>query len=345
MRSLWAKRRNQIITFGFNKSQYRQMMLFDARSLDKPLFVKEVDQMSNIMMPFFDEDTNLLYVGGRGEAGIKYFEIWDEAQPIVPLQAFSNGDPQKGLAMMPKTSLDVKECQLAKFYKLTTNKLSTISFNLPRRQGATQFQSDIFPPTFAPKAAITAEDFFAGKNANPVEVSLAAKFEGGEVETIATSGQLSSPSQPSSPTQQQQGSSPAAASSSSATTTTTTTKPAVSQQTTPTTTSPVVTKDPIESLTEEVAAQQKVVESAKKALAEAEVKLADIEGKLKAEQDKKVAASATTTTTSAPTTTEETKTEETVAAATTTEETKTEETAVAATTEEAAASTEEKKEE
>lgn len=194
MRSLWCKRRNQIVTFGFNKSQFRQMMLFDVRSMDKPQFIREVDQMSNIMLPFFDEDTNLLYVGGRGEAGIKYFEIWDEAQAIQPLQAFSHGDPQKGLAILPKTSMDVKACQLAKFYKLTNNKLTTVSFNLPRRQAETQFQADLYPNTFADKPSITSEDFFAGKNAVPTEVSLEAKFEGGDIQVVAASGQLSPPS-------------------------------------------------------------------------------------------------------------------------------------------------------
>ena len=49
---------------------------------------------------------------------------------------------------MPKTSMSVRDCELQRFYKLTNNRLVSISFTLPRRQGASQFQSDLFPPTF-----------------------------------------------------------------------------------------------------------------------------------------------------------------------------------------------------
>lgn len=295
MRSLWAKRRNQIVTFGFNKSQYRQMMLFDARDLSKPLFVKEVDQMSNIMLPFYDEDTSVLYVGGRGEAGIKYYELWDEATAIQPLQAFTQGDPQKGLAMMPKQSMDVKECQLNEFYKLTNNKLSKISFNLPRRQGATQFQSDIFPNTFAPKAAISADAFFKGTNANPVEISLAPKFEGEAVAVVAASGQLSSPSStvPSSPVKNTETNNNSAAASTgkqtsptTATATTTNTTTTTTAATVATVVEPAVEKSPIEVLTEKIAAQKTVVADAQKVFDAATSTLQDLEKQLATEQGK-----------------------------------------------------------
>ena len=87
-------------------------------------------------------------------------------------------------------------------YKLTPKSISHISFQVPRRTGATEFQEDLFPPTFASTPAIDADAFFAGKNAEPNTTDMAGLFTGKALETkasdnvVADSGACKTPSKP-----------------------------------------------------------------------------------------------------------------------------------------------------
>ncbi|ESS66206.1 Coronin-1A [Trypanosoma cruzi Dm28c] len=71
-RCLWAKRQNLIVTVGFSKAQSRQVMLWDARDMASPVHTEDIDQFSSLILPFFDEDTNILYIGGRGDGIIRF---------------------------------------------------------------------------------------------------------------------------------------------------------------------------------------------------------------------------------------------------------------------------------
>merc|ERR1711933_170307 len=48
------------------------------------------------------------------------------------------------------------------------NSVIPISFRVPRKSGADVFQEDIYPDTFAGKAATTAEEWLGGANKDPV---------------------------------------------------------------------------------------------------------------------------------------------------------------------------------
>ena len=177
-RSVWAKRRNQIVTVGFSKQQFRQAMVWDLRHFAKPLYIEEIDQQSSVMMPFMDDDLNILYLAGKGDGTIKYFELWEEATPIVALGAFTTSDPQRGLAMLPKSTLNVRDCEIARFVKLAQKSLIPVVFHLPRKQAAMEFQEDVYPPTFAAEPAIDAHQFFQGRNSAPKTTNLHGLFDG-----------------------------------------------------------------------------------------------------------------------------------------------------------------------
>ena len=55
--------------------------------------------------------------------------------------------------------------------KLTTAGVEPLSFILPRKSD--QFQADIYPDCRSNAAAITADDYFAGKNGTPPSMSMA----------------------------------------------------------------------------------------------------------------------------------------------------------------------------
>eukprot|EP00758_Cryptobia_borreli_P014510 Tbor_TRINITY_DN5927_c3_g1::TRINITY_DN5927_c3_g1_i15::g.18275::m.18275/K13886/CORO1B_1C_6; coronin-1B/1C/6 len=176
-RSIWAKRRNMLLTIGFSSRQARQIKVWDARNLKEAIHTEEIDQQSAVMMPFFDEDNSLLYLAGKGDTSIRCYEMWDgESTPIVAANTYSGSDPQKGMCMMPKTGLNVRKCEVARFHKLSMKTISSIQMVIPRRNAETEFQEDIFPPTFAGVPSMQADDFFRGKNINPIDLDLRTLF-------------------------------------------------------------------------------------------------------------------------------------------------------------------------
>lgn len=192
-RSIWAKRKNVIVTLGFDKNQHRQAMVFDARNLTTPLHAELIDQASSIMIPMYDEDTGILYIGSKGDGSIRYFELCDEAPQLLNSNTFMSSDSTKGLCMMPKSCMDVKQCEIARFYVLGSKSLYPVRMILPRRQAEHEFQEDVFVPTFASEPALTAEQYFSGSNSEPKLADLRGLFDG---TGISSSSAFSSPSSP-----------------------------------------------------------------------------------------------------------------------------------------------------
>lgn len=175
LRCVWAKRQDQIITFGWNRLQCRQMSVWDPRKLGNPISIAPIDQGSSAMMPMFDEDLGLMYVGFKGEGAIRAYELIDGR--LVPSHQQLSSNSVKGVCLFPKQCLNVKQCEIARIYMLTQSNMMMVHMNLPRKQSDAEFQRDVYPPSFASEAAITAGEFFNdGKSAAPRECDLEYLF-------------------------------------------------------------------------------------------------------------------------------------------------------------------------
>jgi len=169
---VWAKRKDKIITVGFSKSQERQVFLYDPRKFDTQYYEFELDNQSGVMMTFYDEDTNMLYLGGKGDGNLRYYELWDNEPPLVALNEFSSNSPQKGLGLLPKYCCDTSQCEVAKFMRLEADKIVPLNFICPRKEAAVSFQRDVYADTFSNQPAQTAAEFFSGNNAAPNTMSM-----------------------------------------------------------------------------------------------------------------------------------------------------------------------------
>jgi len=166
--------REKILTTGFSKTSEREFNIYDSRKTDEPVAHLSIDTSSGGLMPFFDEDTNILFLAGKGDGNIRYYEIVDDAPYFHYLTEYKSAVPQRGLAFMPKRSLNVSECEVARALKLAGNKMEPISFRVPRKSDI--FQDDLYPDTYAGEAALTAEKWSSGQNAEPKKTSLAPGF-------------------------------------------------------------------------------------------------------------------------------------------------------------------------
>ncbi|XP_039635111.1 uncharacterized protein coro1cb isoform X1 [Perca fluviatilis] len=159
-----------IFTTGFSRMSERQLALWKTDNMDEPICVQEMDSSNGVLLPFYDPDTNIVYLCGKGDSSIRYFEITDEAPFVHYLNTFSTKEPQRGMGYMPKRGLDVNKCEIARFYKLHERKCEPIIMTVPRKSDL--FQDDLYPDTAGPDPALESEEWFAGKNGGPILISL-----------------------------------------------------------------------------------------------------------------------------------------------------------------------------
>ncbi|KAK2819137.1 hypothetical protein Q5P01_024698 [Channa striata] len=159
-----------IFTTGFSRMSERQLALWKSDNMDEPICVQEMDTSNGVLLPFYDPDTNIVYLCGKGDSSIRYFEITDEAPFVHYLNTFSTKEPQRGMGYMPKRGLDVNKCEIARFYKLHERKCEPIIMTVPRKSDL--FQDDLYPDTAGPDPSLEAEEWFAGKNGSPILISL-----------------------------------------------------------------------------------------------------------------------------------------------------------------------------
>ncbi|KYQ89173.1 hypothetical protein DLAC_11809 [Tieghemostelium lacteum] len=169
--------KDKILTTGFSKTSEREFNIFDPRNLTaEPLAHQTIDTASGLLMPFFDADNSVLYLAGKGDGNIRYYEIEESSTSVnyYYLSEFKSATPQRGICFLPKRACNIAECEIARGLKLTTNSMEPISFRVPRKSDV--FQDDIFPDTYAGEPVIDAQAWSNGTNAEPKTLSLANGF-------------------------------------------------------------------------------------------------------------------------------------------------------------------------
>jgi len=161
-----------LFTTGFSKFSDRQYAVWSEKDLSDPLRIENIDSSSGILTPVFDPDTNMVYVSGKGDGNVRYYEIINEDPWVCYLSQFISGAPHKGFGILPKRGVDVLSCEVFRMYKLHATKdvVEPISMIVPRKSDT--FQDDIYPETAAPIAAITAEEWLSGQDASPILISM-----------------------------------------------------------------------------------------------------------------------------------------------------------------------------
>lgn len=173
-RALWRGDKNQVIAVGSSKQSARQYALWDVRNFDKPLTMVDIDTSAGVLLPYFDAGNQVLYVAGKGDGNIRYFEIVDTEPYVHFLSEFRDSNSQKGVAWLPKRAVNTQVCEIAVAYRLLKDKVVPISFQVPRKS-ADQFQKDLYPDAPAGVPSLSADEYVAGKNAAPVLKSMNPK--------------------------------------------------------------------------------------------------------------------------------------------------------------------------
>lgn len=179
-RVVWVGNTDRVITTGFSKLSDRQVGIWDVNKIDAgPIGgFNVIDSSSGVLIPVFDDATSILYLIGKGDGNIRYYEYDNDI--LHELSEFASTDPQRGFAVAPKASVSLKDNEILRAFKtVNDNMIEPISFIVPRKSET--FQQDIYPDCPSDKPALTAEEFFAGKDCNgPLLISMRSLYEGTE---------------------------------------------------------------------------------------------------------------------------------------------------------------------
>lgn len=160
---------SMIVTTGFSNQAERQIGYWDSRVFSdsedvEPLNMLPLDQGTGALFPLYDEGTNMLYIAGKGDGNIRYFEATPEDPYLHFISQFGSTVPQKGFCFLPKRCVDVTKHEVMRGLKIEATAVQPISFKVPRK--SEHFQDDLFPDCAAGRQAMSAEQWVSG--AQPV---------------------------------------------------------------------------------------------------------------------------------------------------------------------------------
>jgi len=180
-RALWLGKHEYIISVGFSKGAEREYMIYDPRNLAEVLARASIDNSAGVLMPFYDEDTEILFLAGKGDGNLRYYEVEPSAPPasmVHFVSQYSSNEPAAGCASMPKRGCDVSTNEIVRLYKQTGTVLQPLSFKVPRKSDL--FQDYIFPACRSDEAALSHVQFFEGES---VTAPKTKSLEGGFVKS------------------------------------------------------------------------------------------------------------------------------------------------------------------
>lgn len=174
-RAVWMGEHNRFATTGFSRMSERQIALWEPGRAEPIGGFTMLDSISGVCMPFWDDGSNCLYLAGKGDGNIRYYEY--ENDKFEFLSEYKSAEPQRGIAFVPRRGINVHENEVMRAYKTVNDQyIEPISFTVPRR--AETFQSDIFPPATGGKPAVSAREWIDGKDGLPAKIDLESVYEG-----------------------------------------------------------------------------------------------------------------------------------------------------------------------
>ncbi|KAF2763335.1 coronin-6 [Pseudovirgaria hyperparasitica] len=177
-RAVWMGEHDRIATTGFSRMSDRQLGLWDSRAPREPINgFQMLDSISGVCMPFWDDGTQCLYLAGKGDGNIRYYEYQNDK--FEYLSEYKSGDPQRGVAFMPKRGVNLHDNEVMRCFKTVSDSyVEPVSFIVPRR--AEVFQEDVYPPTVGLKPAMSSAEWLNGKEGLPPKISLENVYDGSE---------------------------------------------------------------------------------------------------------------------------------------------------------------------
>ncbi|KAK1799187.1 hypothetical protein P4O66_007439 [Electrophorus voltai] len=146
-RIVWVCDGQYLLVSGFDCRSERQLYLFSATSLASGAVASApADVAPSTLIPFYDPDTSLAILTGKGDTRVYIFEITPEVPHFIECSSFHASEPHKGLCFLPKTQCNVRDVEVARAVRLGKTTIEPVAFKVPRVRKEF-FQDDVFPDT------------------------------------------------------------------------------------------------------------------------------------------------------------------------------------------------------
>ncbi|XP_074741593.1 coronin-7 isoform X2 [Strix uralensis] len=146
-RLVWVCGGDYLLVSGFDSRSERRIVLYRAQALPEgPLSVLGLDVAPSTLLPFYDEDTSVVFLTGKGDTRVFLYEVTPEPPYFLECNSFTSNEPHKGFVFLPKTACEVREVEFARALRLGQSTLEPVAFHVPRVKKE-YFQDDIYPPT------------------------------------------------------------------------------------------------------------------------------------------------------------------------------------------------------
>ena len=165
----WAGRVDYFYTTGVGSDRSREIKVWDIRNMKKgALVTHRIDSGSSVLIPKVDVDTGLLYVTSRGDTGFRILEWKAGGSKIKEIKHCRlNGDPVLDVCLLPKSSLDVVGCEMARLLRLTQGSIDPVRVELPRKDKS-KIDTEIYMDTDARVASMDVASFLAAATGDDV---------------------------------------------------------------------------------------------------------------------------------------------------------------------------------
>uniref|UniRef100_A0AAR2KHG2 Coronin n=1 Tax=Pygocentrus nattereri TaxID=42514 RepID=A0AAR2KHG2_PYGNA len=175
-RLVWVCNGQYLLVSGFDCRSERQLYLYSCESLASgAVATAPTDVSPSTLIPFYDSDTSVLILTGKGDTRVYIFEIMSEAPYFTECSSFHSSEPHKGLCFLTKTECDVRDVEIARAIRLGKTTIEPVAFKVPRVRKEF-FQDDVFPETAVWwEPALTASAWLLGTDAQHRKISLKPK--------------------------------------------------------------------------------------------------------------------------------------------------------------------------
>ncbi|XP_068605649.1 coronin-7-like isoform X1 [Brachionichthys hirsutus] len=175
-RIVWVCEGKYLLVSGFNSRSDRGLYLYSADVLSSGVIVNtQIDVSPSTLIPFYDPDTSLLILTGKGDTKVHIYELVPNAPYFIECSSFNSPEPHKGLAFLPKTACNVRDVEVAVGLMLTKTAIEPVAFSVPRVKKEF-FQDDVFTDTAVCwEPALTVSDWLSGSSGQHRKISLKPK--------------------------------------------------------------------------------------------------------------------------------------------------------------------------
>ncbi|XP_022608048.1 coronin-7-like [Seriola dumerili] len=175
-RIVWVCEGKYLLVSGFDSRSERGLYLYSADSLSSGAIASaQVDVSPSTLIPFYDPDTSVIILTGKGDTRVHIYEILPEEPYFIECSSFNSPEPHKGLAFLPKTECNVRDVEIAVGLMLTKTTIEPVAFRVPRVKKEF-FQDDVYTDTAVWwEPILTASGWLSGINGQHKKISLKPK--------------------------------------------------------------------------------------------------------------------------------------------------------------------------